>query len=238
MLCNPYDPSLARFNIMGDRRAQRITPSRIPPIVEREQPPEPPPKTNINPWMAEQPVARTPGIYAYIEALTGCLQRLSAQQLITIAGRLRGIRDDYPGIVYVLGNGGSSANASHLVLHLREAGMKAVDLMGDAAHLSALSNDHSYQEAPRLRLRAEATQDDVLVVISGSGNSVNVLVTLAEASSIGMFCIGLLGFGGGSAKALCDEAIVLESKEYGPVEDAHSAVIHIVSGMLRKQQSL
>ena len=173
-----------------------------------------------------------PARHSYIKHLVACLDDLSEHQLVVIADQLKRTRDA-GATVYVLGNGGSSANASHLVLHLREAGLKAVDLMGDAAHLSALSNDHSYQEAPRLRLRAEAKQDDVLVVISGSGNSVNVLVTLAEASSIGMFCIGLLGFGGGSARALCDEAIVLESKEYGPVEDAHSAVIHIVSGMLK-----
>jgi D-sedoheptulose 7-phosphate isomerase len=135
--------------------------------------------------------------------------------------------------VFVLGNGGSYANASHLVLHLRDAGIKAVDLLADTSQLTALSNDGDYATAPRDRLTMEADSKDMLVVISGSGESANILLALAAANRIGMSTVGLLGFGGGAAKKLCDLAVVLPSKNYGVVEDCHSVVLHILAGLVK-----
>ena len=130
--------------------------------------------------------------------------------------------------VYVAGNGGSCTNAAHLVLHLREVGVRAIDLTADAAYLTATSNDVSYPEVFSHTLQSQATDRDCLLVISGSGDSPNILLALLKAKNLGMCTLGLLGFGGGMALGLCDVALVLESKDYGPVEVAHDACIHLI----------
>ena len=98
--------------------------------------------------------------------------------------------------------------------------------------MSALSNDKDYGKAPALRLRANATDRDCLIVISGSGDSLNILTALSEAHSLGMTTLGLLGMGGGPARGLCRHFIVVESRNYGIVEDTHSAVIHLLGLLL------
>ena len=134
--------------------------------------------------------------------------------------------------VYVAGNGGSYSNASHCVLHLREAGLHAVDLMADSSHLTALSNDSDYIVAMSKRLALDAKARDVLIVISGSGSSPNIVMALVQAKAKQMGAIGLLGFGGGMAVGLCDVAVVLDSTAYGPIEDCHSTIIHVLKDSL------
>ena len=164
----------------------------------------------------------------YLEVLVRLLATVQPIQVDLLAAQLRATT----GTVWVLGNGGSQANASHLVLHLREAKIRAHDLMDGLPSLSALSNDTSYQAAPMNQLRALGNAVDTLLVISGSGNSINVLAALAEARRIGMVTLGLLAFGGGAALGLCKQAIVLDSSDYGPVEDACSALLHMLSRTL------
>ena len=138
------------------------------------------------------------------------------------------------GTLYVLGNGGSQANASHLVLHLINLGYRAHDLMAETAWLTATSNDYSYETTPGRRLWLAARKDDALIVISCSGDSLNILWSLWEAKRKGIVILGLLGSGGGVAINLCDLAVVLPTKQYGIVEDCHSAIIHILGGMLKQ----
>lgn len=136
------------------------------------------------------------------------------------------------GTVHVLGNGGSQANAAHLVLHLRDASVRAHDVMAEGAWLSAQANDHGYRTVGTEHLRVCGRPGDVLLVISGSGNSQNVIDALEFAGRSGIRRLGLLGFGGGQAAKLCDAAVVLTSNKYGPVEDAHSAAIHALSTVI------
>lgn len=132
------------------------------------------------------------------------------------------------GTTWILGNGGSQANASHLVLHLCHHEYIAHDLMAEISLMSALSNDKDYGKAPALRLRVNATDRDCLLVISGSGDSLNIIAALSEAHNLGMTTIGLLGMGGGPARGLCHHYLVVDSGNYGVVEDTHSAVIHLL----------
>lgn len=159
----------------------------------------------------------------YIESVRGLLSQIQQPDIDRISSRLKWATG-----VYVLGNGGSQANAGHLALHLNEVGISTTDLMAETSMMSALSNDYSYQQAPMLRLRRQAKPSDVLVVITGSGDSVNILAALAEAKRIGMATIGLLGFGGGAAKGLCELSCVLSCRDYGPIEDVHSAIVHMI----------
>ena len=130
--------------------------------------------------------------------------------------------------VFILGNGGSQANAGHLALHLMERGVKAFNMLDNPCAMSALSNDCSYEKAPCLMLERLAKKDDILLVISGSGDSVNIIASLARARTLKMITIGLLGMDGGDAIGLCDYAILISEKSYSLIEDLHSVVIHLL----------
>ena len=165
--------------------------------------------------------------HIYQGAVTDVLASVNAEVIASIGAVLK-----EAGMVYVLGNGGSQANASHLSLHLQEAGVRARDIHAELPLLTAWSNDHDYSTLALNSLRRDAGPGDALVVVSGSGSSPNILVALAEARRIGIRTIGLLGFGGGAARSLCDLAIILPSHEYGPVEDVHSVIIHYLKTLL------
>ncbi len=170
---------------------------------------------------------------SYLDRLCGLLDHIRKQPLGDLVAILR---DAYQrnGTIWTLGNGGSAANSAHLALHLTECGYAARDLLSEGATLTALANDHGYAKAPLIALRNGASNHDVLVAITGSGDSPNVLSALAEAKRKHMTTIGLLGFNdGGAAAVLCDYVLPLPLREYGPIEDAHSVVIHIIATMLR-----
>ena len=150
-----------------------------------------------------------------------------------IAGALAMFRGA-PWCVWVVGNGGSQAAAQHLTLHLREHNIRAFDLLGDNAWLTARSNDTSYAAATGDTLGLIGHPGDCLLVISGSGDSANIL-TAVEAAQSGDNpgkVYGLLGKGGGQVLEKCDEAVVIWSDNYGPIEDCHLAVIHAIHAAL------
>ena len=105
--------------------------------------------------------------------------------------------------------------------------------MAETAWLSAQSNDFSYDTAPSKLLEDLGSFHDILVVISGSGNSPKILSALRAARTRNMMTIGFLGFGGGQARNYCDHAIVLPQKDYGPLEDCHSVCLHMLQELLR-----
>lgn len=162
----------------------------------------------------------------YRVRLRDAIDSIDLSEVDSIIDVLKEVRDNYR-TVFVLGNGGSQANAAHLVLHLRDVGIKAFDLLSETPWLTAFSNDVVYEHAPRAALSLLRGHDDLLFVISGSGNSKNLVMAAA-----GMKTVGLLGFGGGEAMPLCTEAVVLPQTEYGVVEDCHSVVIHMIHEVL------
>lgn len=177
-------------------------------------------------------MADTAPLIEYRRQLRQAVDAVNLDDVFDIARRLRVVRQR-KGTVYVLGNGGSSANAQHLVLHLRNRGHAAVDMLGDLAWLTADANDYDYGLAPVHWLQNMPNgQEHAVFVISGSGMSENVLAALAKAKEHRMMTLGLLGFGGGQARALCDASVTLPMEQYGPLEDVHSAVVHMVHEML------
>ena len=168
----------------------------------------------------------------YLHELTTEIKYLDTPVFEAMAHWIKAVKQE-DRTVFVLGNGGSYANAGHLALHLRQVGVRVVDLLSDVSHLTALSNDGDYSTAPRTRLSLEARCKDLLIVLSGSGESANVLLALAAANRMDMGTIGLLGFGGGTAKKMCDLSLVLPSKSYGVIEDCHSVALHILSRLVK-----
>jgi D-sedoheptulose 7-phosphate isomerase len=137
--------------------------------------------------------------------------------------------------VFLLGNGGSSSTASHMAADLAKNTIgpnmkrfRIVSLNDNAAIMTALANDLGYENVFSEQLTNLVQAGDVLIVVSASGNSPNVLKAMRYARTRSAEVVGLLGFDGGKAAALSDIALVVPSDHYGIVEDAHLIVNHIL----------
>lgn len=141
--------------------------------------------------------------------------------------------------VYVVGNGGSAATATHLASDLcrTEAGtgrrgLRAVSLTDNVSAFTAMANDTSYEQAFAELLALHVAAGDVVIAISGSGNSPNILAAVDVARARGAKTIGIVGFGGGALAERVDLVLCLGSRNYGVVEDLHLAMAHIISMFL------
>ena len=143
--------------------------------------------------------------------------------------------------VYVIGNGGSAANASHFAQDLSKGSMpdlegrrlRVVSLTDNAAYLTATANDLGYDRVFDVQLRALARPGDVLVAISGSGNSPNIVKAATYARSVHSTVVGVTGFDGGKLKGLSDIALHVPILDMCKAEAVHSILLHMVSDILR-----
>jgi D-sedoheptulose 7-phosphate isomerase len=103
------------------------------------------------------------------------------------------------------------------------------------ALITALANDINYISIFKEQLINQLNEGDVLISISASGNSPNILQATEYAISKGATTIGFVGFGGGKLRKLASECVSLSSRNYGQVEDAHLALTHILSDMLKER---
>ena len=159
---------------------------------------------------------RTPEQVAHIEAIADGLRRYAGGE----------------NIVWCVGNGGSQAAVQHLVLHLREHSIRAFDMLADNAMVTAITNDNSFPDVTNSLAARLGSTGDALVVISGSGNSINTELAAQQIGGRSGTVFGLLGMGGGKLLQYCDEAVVVPSDNYGPIEDCHLAVIHAIHAAL------
>ena len=139
--------------------------------------------------------------------------------------------------IYIIGNGGSAATASHMKNDLetglkRNGGMSLdiLSLCDNASVLTALANDVGYENIFYSQIEGKISKDDLLIAISCSGNSENIIKSVEYARNIGVKIVGLTGFDGGSLKALSDinYHIQTEQGEYGLVEDMHMSLNHML----------
>ena len=147
--------------------------------------------------------------------------------------------------VFIAGNGGSAATASHMANDFgigsrtgNGAPFRALALTDNVAVMTAIANDDSYERVFVEQLRVHYRSGDKLVAISGSGNSPNVVAAAEWMKKRAGTVLGLVGFDGGRLKDLCDVVIhvqtpVGEHEEYGPVEDIHMILDHLVATWLR-----
>lgn len=145
------------------------------------------------------------------------------------------------GTIYFAGNGGSAATASHYATdfsHGLVGGtgklVKAVSLVDNVALITAIGNDYGYENVFTNQLKNLFREGDMLVVISASGNSPNVVKAVDLANEMGGKTVGISGFDGGKLKKKCDFTIHVETKkgEYGPVEDIHMILDHMLASYL------
>jgi len=142
--------------------------------------------------------------------------------------------------VYVFGNGGSAALASHCACDLGKGTVvngnrrfRVLALTDNVPLMTAWANDASYEDVFAEQLASLVDKDDIALAISGSGNSPNVLKALQVAREAGAFTIGLTGFQGGRMKALCDLCVIVPSDSMQVIEDLHVCVNHAIFSTLR-----
>ena len=147
--------------------------------------------------------------------------------------------------VFAAGNGGSASNASHLVQDLSKGALpdfetavkrlRALSLTDNVAFITALGNDIGYERVFDLQLRQFAEKGDVLVAISGSGNSANVINAVEYAHETGMTVVGVTGFDGGKLRELSDITIHVPCDDMCQSEAVHSVIFHMVVDLLRER---
>ena len=177
----------------------------------------------------------------YVRDLTGILTKLPFEELGMAMDLIESVLEQKRQL-FLAGNGGSAATASHMANDLLKtmtprfgAGIRALSLTDNVQMITATANDADYREIFAAQLDVLAHEGDVLIVISGSGSSPNILRAIEVAKKRKLTTIGFLGKDGGKAKTMVDIAVVVPSGEYGPIEDAHLVFNHLITAYLRER---
>lgn len=176
----------------------------------------------------------------YLRNVGVLLERLSVPVIEEVVERFfRAYLEDRA--IYIFGNGGSAALASHTACDLGKGTavngnkrLRVMSLTDNVALLTAWANDFGYEDIFAAQLQPLLQPGDIAFAISGSGNSANVLKALSGSRKSGGVNIGLTGFQGGRMKALCDVCIVVPSENMQQIEDSHVCVMHAIFLALRQ----
>ena len=142
--------------------------------------------------------------------------------------------------IFSCGNGGSSAISDHFVCDfLKGASTDSAiqpiihSFTSNTPTLTAVANDISYEDVFSFQLEKYAKKKDILICISSSGNSPNIVKAIKSAKKIGIKTISFVGFDGGEAKRISDFCIHIKTKNYGIAEDIHQSLMHILAQYIR-----
>jgi D-sedoheptulose 7-phosphate isomerase len=146
--------------------------------------------------------------------------------------------------LFSFGNGGSAALASHFACDIgkgtiakQRRRLKTIALTDNAALITAWANDKAYEEIFSEQLESLAEKGDVVLAISGSGNSPNVIRGLEAARRLGAQTLVLTGFAGGRAEALADLCLIVPSESMQHIEDAHLCATHAIFLAIRERMN-
>jgi D-sedoheptulose 7-phosphate isomerase len=172
----------------------------------------------------------------YIEYLEKAIASVEHTQVESFIELLYGAYKNKK-MVFVIGNGGSAANASHLAQDLakgtrstleQETRIKALSLTDNLPFVTALGNDDGYDTIFEQQLRTFASSGDILVCISGSGNSPNIIKAVEWANKNGLETVGITGFNGGKLKTLNKHSVHVPLNDMCTAESVHSIIFHYV----------
>ena len=136
--------------------------------------------------------------------------------------------------ILVAGNGGSAADAQHIVaefvsrFYFDRPGLPAIALTTDTSIITAIGNDYGYEKLFSRQIEANGTEGDIFMGISTSGNSANVIAGLKQAKEQGIFCLSFSGESGGKMKELSDLCICVPSSNTPRVQESHILMGHII----------
>ena len=178
-------------------------------------------------------------ISAYFKHLTQILSELDLSSIEKFIELLLSARKEGKNI-YFIGNGGSAATASHFANDLaigtrsKKLPFKVMSLTDNSSVITAIGNDYGYEQVFVKQLEACLGSGDLLVAISASGNSPNILKAVEYTKENSGITIGLTGFDGGELKKIVDHVIHVPTVkgDYGPVEDVHMILDHVVGNYL------
>ena len=185
--------------------------------------------------LVEQHIQSHQQIVAKLAALAPVVARLGEVCANALA---RGNR------IFLCGNGGSASDAQHIAAELvgrfvadRKA-LPAIALNTDTSALTAIANDYGYEQIFSRQLEGLASHGDVLVAISTSGNSPNVLRAAQSAAELGLEVVGLLGGTGGSLLDHCGDAVVVPSTTTARIQECHILIGHMICDIVETQLDL
>ena len=184
--------------------------------------------------------------WAYLNRLQGCFSEANLKAIETLARALRQAWIDGRQ-VYICGNGGSAANAIHMANDLHYGigacgsgaklpGLRVEALPANAGVITCLANDTGYDNIYAHQLEVKGRQGDLLIVLSGSGNSANVARALEKANSIGITSFAILAFSGGRSRELADTSIHFEIEDMQVAEDTQLIVGHLCMQWLKSNK--
>lgn len=141
---------------------------------------------------------------------------------------------DQSGKLLICGNGGSASDAQHIAAEfvgrfLKERkGLPAIALNTDTSAMTAISNDYGYENIFSRQIESLANEKDILIAISTSGNSKNIINAIKTSNQLGCITVGLLGKDGGVAKSLAGHSIIVPSNVTAHIQEMHITIGHII----------
>ena len=179
----------------------------------------------------------------YIFYINDILKKVNSEEIDKLIDLLMSAFESN-NMIFVIGNGGSAANASHFAQDLAKATrlsldqpkrIKALSLTDNLPFISAMSNDDGYETIFEQQLRTFANEDDLLIAISGSGNSSNIIRAVNWANSNSLTTIGITGFDGGSLNEISHHKVHVPLNDMATSESIHSIIFHYIIIELQKQ---
>ncbi len=174
----------------------------------------------------------------YIAGLTLALRSIPPDTIARIVAILEAARSEGR-LVLLFGNGGSAATASHMACDLNKTALhpefprlRAMALTDNVPLMTAWANDTHFHSVFVEQMQNFLDPGDIVIAISASGRSRNILDAVRRAREVGAVTIGLTGFNGGHLKDLVDVCLVIQSDNMGQIEDAHLVVGHIITAAL------
>jgi D-sedoheptulose 7-phosphate isomerase len=178
----------------------------------------------------------------YASAITKALSSVRPGEVErAVTAMKRAIQSDR--LIFTCGNGGSAAIANHLTCDCSKGiatnttlRPRVVSLSATVELVTAIANDMAYSEVFAYQLKNAARPGDVLITISSSGDSENIVRALDWAGNNGMTTIALSGFSGGRSAQMADISLHVSGENYGIVEDVHQSLIHILAQYVRMSE--
>ena len=171
----------------------------------------------------------------YVSLLSRAFEAVDRDQLAAAQAALVDAAENGK-TIFAIGNGGSAAISDHLVCdlskgthHDQHPTLRAQSMTSNAALYSAMANDLGFENVFAGQIGLYGRPGDILIAISSSGESANIVRAVAAAQGLGMTVIGLSGFSGGQLRRTADISLHVPIDNYGIVEDAHQAIMHVIA---------